>query len=116
MTLLTEAIAFAAGAHDGVTRKGSRVPYIVHPMETVAIAASITDDEEVLAAAALHDVMEDCGVSGEVLRARFGGRNVLGLAADNRKHDRVAAVFGGFFKKRSEPPFFQIDQRIVRIR
>ena len=51
MTLLTEAIAFAAGAHDGVTRKGSRVPYIVHPMETVAIAASITDDEEVLAAA-----------------------------------------------------------------
>ena len=77
MTLLTEAIAFAAGAHDGVTRKGSRVPYIVHPMETVAIAASITDDEEVLAAAALHDVIEDCGVSAQTLCEQYGEELVL---------------------------------------
>ena len=84
MTLLTEAIAFAAGAHDGVTRKGSRVPYIVHPMETVAIAASITDDEEVLSAAALHDVMEDCGVSEQTLRERFGARVAALVAWDSQ--------------------------------
>lgn len=84
MTLLTEAIAFAAGAHDGVTRKGSRVPYIVHPMETVAIAASITDDEEVLAAAALHDVMEDCGVSEQTLCERFGARVAALVAYDSQ--------------------------------
>lgn len=74
MTLLTQAVAFAAQAHDGVCRKGSRVPYIVHPLEAVAIAASITDDETVLAAAALHDVMEDCGVEEAELSVRFGAR------------------------------------------
>ena len=84
MTLLTEAIVFAAGAHDGVTRKGSCVPYIVHPMETVAIAASLTDDEEVPAAAALHDVMEDCGVSGQTLRERFGERVAALVACDSQ--------------------------------
>lgn len=74
MTLLTQAVIFAAQAHDGAARKGSRMPYIVHPMEAAAIAAALTQDEEVLAAAALHDVCEDCGVAPEELRARFGER------------------------------------------
>ena len=74
MTLLTQAVIFAANAHDGATRKGSRTPYIVHPMEAAAIAAALTRDEEVIAAAALHDVAEDCGVTGEELASRFGER------------------------------------------
>lgn len=74
MTLLTQAIAFAAQAHEGATRKGSAVPYIVHPLEAMAIAASITDDQEVLAAAVLHDVIEDCGVTAGQLSERFGER------------------------------------------
>lgn len=74
MTLVTQAAVFAANAHDGATRKGSRIPYIVHPMEAAAIAATLTDDPHVVAAAMLHDVMEDCGVSFEELRARFGER------------------------------------------
>ena len=74
MTLLTQAVIFAANAHDGATRKGSKTPYIVHPMEAAAIAAALTRDEEVIAAAALHDVTEDCGVTGEELAARFGAR------------------------------------------
>ena len=61
MTLVTQAVIFAAQAHDGAARKGSEIPYIVHPMEVVAIASTMTDDPQVLAAAALHDVMEDCG-------------------------------------------------------
>ena len=74
MTLLTDAIAFAASAHEGATRRGTDVPYIVHPMEAAAIAASMTDDEAVLAAAVLHDVSEDCGVTLGELRERFGER------------------------------------------
>ena len=74
MTLVTQAAVFAAHAHDGATRKGSQIPYIVHPMEAAAIAATLTDDPDVVAAAMLHDVMEDCGVSFEELRARFGER------------------------------------------
>ena len=74
MTLVTQAAVFAAHAHDGATRKGSQIPYIVHPMEAAAIAATLTDDPHVVAAAMLHDVMEDCGVSFEELHARFGER------------------------------------------
>ena len=74
MTLLTQAVIFAANAHDGATRKGGKMPYIVHPMEAAAIAAALTADEEVIAAAALHDVAEDCGVTEQELTLRFGAR------------------------------------------
>lgn len=42
MTLVTQAVIFAAQAHDGAARKGSEIPYIVHPMEVVAIASTMT--------------------------------------------------------------------------
>ena len=74
MTLVTSAVIFAASLHDGMVRRGSTTPYIIHPMEAAAIAATLTRDEEVIAAAVLHDVMEDCGVSLEELRERFGER------------------------------------------
>ena len=81
MTLVTQAVIFAAQAHDGAARKGSEIPYIVHPMEVVAIASTMTDDPQVLAAAALHDVMEDCGVTFDMLSERFGVR-VAGLVCE----------------------------------
>lgn len=74
MTLVSDAMIFAARAHDGALRKGTNIPYIVHPAEVAAIAATLTDDPEILAAALLHDVMEDCGVSEEALCERFGMR------------------------------------------
>ena len=81
MTLVTQAVIFAAQAHDGAARKGGEIPYIVHPMEVVAIASTMTDDPQVLAAAALHDVMEDCGVTFDTLSACFGVR-VAGLVCE----------------------------------
>lgn len=74
MTLLTQAVIFAAVKHDGALRKGTEIPYLVHPMEAAAIAASLTGDEELIAAAVLHDVIEDCGVSKQELKERFGAR------------------------------------------
>jgi len=74
MTRLSDAFSFAAQCHDGMLRKGTTLPYIVHPAEVAAIAAAITDDEEVLCAAVLHDVMEDCGVTLDDLTQRFGAR------------------------------------------
>lgn len=74
MTLTTMAAEFAARAHDGMLRKGTTVPYITHPMEVAAIVSALTDDEEILAAALLHDVMEDCGVTEQELSQRFGVR------------------------------------------
>lgn len=84
MTLFSRAVAFAAKMHDGAVRKGTEIPYIVHPVETAAIAATITDDEEVLAAAVLHDVMEDCGVSEEELAGLFGARVAAIVLAESQ--------------------------------
>ncbi len=74
MMRLSEAIAFAARCHDGMLRKGTVTPYIVHPMEVAAIAAALTDDEDILCACVLHDVAEDCGVTEAELVSRFGAR------------------------------------------
>ena len=84
MTLVTDAAIFAAEAHDGMLRRGSSVPYIVHPMEAAAIAASLTQDEAVIAAAMLHDVMEDCGVSRQTLVERFGERVAALVEAESQ--------------------------------
>lgn len=72
--LLDRAIIFAVKAHSGTERRGKGFPYIVHPMEAMEIVASITPDQELLAAAALHDVVEDTGVTVEQLREIFGKR------------------------------------------
>lgn len=73
--MFDEAVQFAAKAHKGQIRKGTKKPYIVHPLEVADIVAAMTSDEEILSAAVLHDTIEDCeGVTEEVLRARFGER------------------------------------------
>ena len=69
--LLDRAIIFAVKAHAGTERRGKGFPYIVHPMEAVEIVATITPDQELLAAAALHDVIEDTDISADELRAEF---------------------------------------------
>ena len=50
--LLDRAIIFAVKAHAGTERRGKGFPYIVHPMEAMEIVATITPDQEMLAAAA----------------------------------------------------------------
>ena len=64
-TLLDRAIIFAVRAHAGTERRGKGFPYIVHPMEAVEIVATMTRDQELLAAAALHDTVEDTDVRSE---------------------------------------------------
>ena len=71
-TLLDEAIIFAVKAHHNTERRGKGFPYIVHPLEAVEIVATITSDQQLLAAAALHDTVEDTSVSIEDIRQRFG--------------------------------------------
>ncbi|MBQ9476085.1 MAG: bifunctional (p)ppGpp synthetase/guanosine-3',5'-bis(diphosphate) 3'-pyrophosphohydrolase [Bacteroidales bacterium] len=73
-TLLDRAIQFAVKAHGGTERRGKGFPYVVHPLEAVAIAATISPDQEILAAAALHDVLEDTCVTAEELEKEFGHR------------------------------------------
>ena len=72
--LLDRAIIFAVRAHAGTERRGKGFPYIVHPMEAMEIVATMTSDQELLAAAVLHDTVEDTPVTVEQIRAEFGPR------------------------------------------
>jgi (p)ppGpp synthase/HD superfamily hydrolase len=58
---LDKAIRVAAWAHEqqGQHRKGSGLPYIVHPFGTMVIASNVTNDEDILIACLLHDILED---------------------------------------------------------
>ena len=74
MEIVSEAIAFAVKAHEGMRRKKSESPYILHPMEAAVIVGTMTDDQNLIAAAALHDVVEDAGVTIEEIEKSFGRR------------------------------------------
>lgn len=71
-SLLDKAIKFAVNAHHDTERRGKGFPYIVHPLEAMAIVATMTPDQELLAAAALHDTVEDTDVTVEQLEKEFG--------------------------------------------
>jgi len=88
LPLFERAAVFAAMAHHGTTRKGNRIPYLAHPVETAAIVAEMTDDEELIAAAVLHDVVEDTEVTLAEIRMYFGERiafYVCGESEDKRR-------------------------------
>lgn len=75
MLMIDDAIEFATKAHEGQFRKGTRRPYIVHPIEVADIVSRMTKDEEVICAAVLHDTIEDCrGITWDILKLRFGDR------------------------------------------
>ena len=87
-SLLDEAIKFATDAHAGGMRKGTSIPYILHPLEAAAICATVTDDLEVLAAAALHDVVEDTDATVDQVAEKFGPR-VAALVAGESENKRT---------------------------
>ncbi|MCQ2270524.1 MAG: HD domain-containing protein [Bacteroidales bacterium] len=72
--LLDKAIIFAVKAHAGTERRSKGYPYIVHPLEALTIVTSLTNDQELLAAAVLHDVVEDTDCTVEQIHAEFGER------------------------------------------
>lgn len=73
-SLFDRAVKFATDAHAGTERRCKGYPYIIHPMEAVAIVATMTNDPEMLTAAILHDTVEDTDVTLEQIRELFGDR------------------------------------------
>ena len=88
MELVSEAIAFAVKAHDGMRRKKSEAPYILHPMEAAVIVGTMTDDQNLIAAAALHDVVEDADITIQEIEEKFGTR-VRELVASETEDKRA---------------------------
>jgi (p)ppGpp synthase/HD superfamily hydrolase len=91
--MIHRAKALATFAHTGQVRKYTGEPYIVHPARVAALVASVTNDNNVIAAAWLHDVVEDTTITLEELRQYFNDEvcrlvsevtNVTTLADGNR--------------------------------
>lgn len=75
LSLIIDALAFASHAHRDQRRKGVEAsPYISHPiaLARILVVEGGIDDPVVIAAALLHDTIEDCGVTKAELETRFG--------------------------------------------
>jgi (p)ppGpp synthase/HD superfamily hydrolase len=88
---------FAAEKHKGQLRKGSDIPYFTHPEAVAKILSEYTDDEEVISAGYLHDVLEDVeGVEFEDLSRNFNRKiaeivqDVTGEKEPNSKKEKQA--------------------------
>lgn len=74
MNSIEEAIIYATIMHQGKVRKIGGTPFILHPLEVAQIIATMTDDEEVITAGVLHDIVEDTDGTLSEITARFGDR------------------------------------------
>jgi GTP pyrophosphokinase len=87
LPLIEDAYQFAAESHAPQKRLTGE-PYIIHPLDAAMTVASLQMDPATVAAALLHDVQEDCGVSSEELSKRFG-EEVAKLVEGATKLDRI---------------------------
>ncbi len=74
--LIVQAYEFGASAHDGQTRLSGE-PYISHPVAVAQFLADMRMDSQAIAAAILHDVLEDTGTTITELEERFGSEVAL---------------------------------------
>jgi len=72
--VISKAMMFAISAHSGQFRKHSRTPAIIHAMEAAVVVSTLTSDPNVIAAALLHDTIEDTDVTIDQVRRMFGDR------------------------------------------
>lgn len=125
--LLDRAIIFAVRAHAGTERRGKGVPYIVHPLEAVGIVATMTSDQELLAAAALHDTVEDTSVSIKQLRVEFGDRVASlvasetdtfqeGVSEEDRWHARKQAAIDRLARASRDAKIVALGDKLSNMR
>lgn len=102
---LDSAIRKAAWAHEqaGQHRKGTDIPYIIHPFGVMTIASSVTDDEDILIACLLHDILEDVAESiyDEAEMRRDFGERAVNIVKDVTKDDSLGdwhAVSNGYLQ------------------
>lgn len=81
--VVRKAADFARAAHEGIDQRRhyTNEPYIVHPQAVAEIVATVTEDESILAAAWLHDVVEDTPIESVEIAKAFGP-DIARLVAD----------------------------------
>jgi guanosine-3',5'-bis(diphosphate) 3'-pyrophosphohydrolase len=98
--IIQKALVFAACRHT-VPRKGTNIPYITHPVHVAIILARHGFDDQVLAAAILHDVLEDTETSGDELLHEFGEQvtHMVQELSEPQMADRPRKETWGFRKQ-----------------
>ena len=87
-----KALEYARKAHAGAVRKGTDIPYIEHVIETARIVSTMTDDEDVIIAALLHDIIEDTGHTADEIECNFGERvaSLVKAESEDKRRDKAA--------------------------
>ena len=75
---IEKALVYATAMHQGQIRKGTKIPYIMHPYEVMEILKENNCTAEVIIAGVLHDIKEDTNAQPEEIKNLFG-ENVLKL-------------------------------------
>src|SRR3989344_285739 len=71
---IERAIRKSAELHDGQKRENTKTPYVIHPFSVAFMLSTYTDDEDIIVAALLHDVLEDTPYTKEDIVREFGSR------------------------------------------
>ena len=114
--MLDRAILFATEAHAGQRRKDG-APFILHPLEDAAIVATMTAEPEILAAAVLHDTVEDTPVTPERILAEFGPRvhALVMHETEDKRADRPPAETWRIRKEETLKTLAETDDPAVKM-
>jgi (p)ppGpp synthase/HD superfamily hydrolase len=85
--ILFDALEFAVKAHRGQVRKGTRLPYVFHPMNVARTLLESGYDDDIVIAGLLHDTIEDTDTTIEEIESVFGAQVaslVLGASEKNK--------------------------------
>ena len=77
LVLIELAIEVAVKAHQNQVRKGTKIPYITHPLAVGIILAKASCSDEVIIAGILHDTVEDTSITLDDICEKFGEKVVL---------------------------------------
>ncbi len=101
MNKLEEAIIYATVMHQGKLRKFGSTPYILHPLEVAQILSTMTDDQDIITAGILHDIVEDTDGTLAEIEKRFGKR-VAALVASESENKYLDEDKSATWRRRKE--------------
>ncbi|MFX3623544.1 MAG: HD domain-containing protein [Ectobacillus sp.] len=88
LDILNKAVETAVIAHESQKRKGSSIPYIVHPVTVAMLLMQADCSRDIVIAGLLHDTVEDTSMSYETIQNQFGA-NVARLVQECSEHDKA---------------------------
>ena len=120
LDIVSRATIFATRVHGEEEKGEASTPYILHLMEAATIAASMTDDQEVITATVLHGIIDDAGVKPADIQLKFGAR-IYKLVMSASEKTRPDIKWGRVSKERKSAfvnyLFFDAtqDERIITL-